>query len=232
VRHKLKNKTPKANVLEEENSTKMKAKTSFIVGAVTLTVACISAQAQVPINGTIDFTGGLTVDGAAPNATTFETFFGPSGTGGPVVQAGGGFPSGSYAGVAGNTVASFSEPFDFATYYAAFQSSTTLPSFALWSFASGGQTYSFQVNTVTTDKQFTTPLDYVNIGGTGTAYITGGSTTYLPTTENWSITGTTANAGGLTLTLEGSFSAVPEPSTFAFAGLGTLLSIVTFRRGK
>ena len=211
----------------------MKTKTSFIVGAVTLAVACISAQAQVPISGTIDLTGGLTIDSAVPGATVFETFYGPSGTGGPVVQAGGGLPSGSYGGVSGNTVVSFSEPFDFGAYYAAFESSTTLPSFDLWSFSSGGQTYSFQVDTVTTDSQFVLGgTAFINLGGTGTADITGGSTTYLPTTEVWSITGTTANASGLTLTLGSSFTAVPEPSTFAFAGLGSLLSIATLRRRK
>ena len=223
MRHKLKNKTPKASVLEEENSTKMKTITSFIVGAAVLTVASISAQAQVPVAGTIDFTGGLTIDSAAPNATTFETFFGPSGTGGPVTQVGGGLPNGSYAGVSGNTVANFKAPFDFGT--------PTLP-FALWSFSSGGQTYSFQVDTVTTDSQLVLGgTAFLDIGGTGTADITGGSTTYLPTAAVWSITGTTA-AGGLTLTLNGSFTAVPEPSTFAFAGLGSLLSIATLRRRK
>ena len=233
MRRKLKNKTPKAIVLEEENSTKMKAKTSFIVGAVALTVASVSAQAQVPVAGTIDLTGGLTIDSAAPGATTFETFYGPSGTGGPVVQAGGGLPSGSYASIPGNTVAGFNAPFDFATYFAAFESSTTLPSFELWSFSSGGQTYSFQVNTVTTDSQLILGgTAFVNIGGTGTANITGGSTTYLPTAAVWSITGTTATASGLALTLESSFTAVPEPSTFAFAGLGSLLSIATLIRRK
>ncbi|HWY31117.1 MAG TPA: PEP-CTERM sorting domain-containing protein [Candidatus Acidoferrum sp.] len=200
----------------------MKAKISFIVGAVVLTVACVSAQAQVPITGQINFTGGATIDASIPNATTFETFFGPSGSGGLVVQAGGGLPSGSYAGVPGNTVANFKAPFDFGT--------PTLP-FALWTFNFGAQTYSFQVNTVSTDLQFTTPFDYVNVGGTGTGTITGGSTTYLPTTEDWSITGTTA-AGGLTITIGASNVAIPEPSTLAFGGLGSLLSIATLIRRK
>ena len=200
----------------------MKAKMSFTVGAVALTVACVSAQAQVAITGQINFTGGATIDTAIPDATTFETFFGPSGSGGPVVQAGGGLPDGSYAGVPGNTVANFTAPFDFG--------SPTLP-FALWSFNFGGQTYSFQVNTVTTDNQFSTPFDYINIGGTGTGTITGGLTTYLPTTEDWSITGTTLN-GGLTITIGDSNVAVPEPSTLAFGGLGSLLSIATFIRRR
>ena len=85
----------------------MKTKTSFIVGAVTLAVACISAQAQVPITGTIDLTGGLTIDSAVPGATVFETFYGPSGTGGPVVQAGGGLPSGSMGGCRGTPLRVF-----------------------------------------------------------------------------------------------------------------------------
>src|SRR5271170_575278 len=102
----------------------MKSKKSLIVGAVALTVASVSAQAQVPITGQINFTGGATIDAAITLAPTFETFFGPSGSGGPVVQAGGGLPDGSYASVPGNTVANFTAPFDFA--------SPTLP-FALWS---------------------------------------------------------------------------------------------------
>jgi hypothetical protein len=222
VRRKLKNKTPKACVLEEENSTKMKAKMSFIVGTVALTVASISAQAQVAITGEIDFTGGATIDTAIPGATTFDTFFGPSGSGGPVVQAGSGLPSGSYASVAGNTVANFSGSFDFG--------SPTLP-FNLWSFNFAGQTYGFQINTVASDLQFTVPFDYIDISGTGTGTITGGPTTYLPTTEDWSITGTTT-AGDLTINIGNSVSAVPEPSTLAFAGLGSLLSIATLIRRK
>ncbi len=200
----------------------MKAKSSFIVGAVTLTVASISAQAQVPITGEIDFTGGATIDNAIPAATTFETFFGPSGSGGLVVAAGSGLPSGSYAGVAGNTVANFSGSFDFG--------SPTLP-FNLWSFSFAGQTYGFQINTVASNVQFTDPFVYIDISGTGTGTITGGPTTYLPTTENWSITGTTT-AGDLTINIGNSVSAIPEPSTFAFGGLGGLLSIVTLIRRK
>ena len=203
----------------------MKSKSSFIVGAAVLTIVSISAQAQVAITGQINFTGGATIDTAIPGATTFETFFGPSGSGGPVVLAGGGLPVGSYAGVAGNTVANVSGSFDFPTYYAAWGA------FDLYSFTSGGQTYSFQINTVTSDLQFTVPFDYIDISGTGTGTITGGSTAYLPTTEDWSITGTTT-AGDLTINIGNSVSAVPEPSTFAFAGLGSLLSIATLIRRK
>lgn len=201
----------------------MKTKMSCIVGAVALTVASVSAQAQVPITGQINFTGGATLDAAIGSATTFETFFGPSGSGGPVVQAGGGLPSGSYAGVPGNTVANFTAPFDFA--------SPTLP-FALWSFnfpSVGGQTYSFQVDAVTTDIQ--SYGVFINIAGTGTGYITGGATDYLPTPEDWSITGT-SGPGSLTITIGESNVAVPEPSTLAFAGLGGLLSIATLIRRK
>jgi hypothetical protein len=201
----------------------MKFRMSFIVGAVASTVACISAQAQVPITGAINFTGGATLDIPIPNSTTFETFFGPSGSGGPVVQAGGGLPSGAYAGVPGNTVASFTAPFDFG--------SPTLP-FALWSFNFGGQTFSFQVNTVTTDQLVFGGAGFIDIAGMGTGTITGGATTYLATPEDWSITSTTSNPSSLTITIGESNVAVPEPSTLAFGGLGSLLSIVTLIRRK
>jgi len=197
----------------------MKTKTSFIVGAVALTVASISAQAQ-SITGGIDFVGGATIDSQIGTATTFETFFGPSGSGGPVVQAGAG-TFGSYAGVPGATVANFAAPFDFA--------SPTLP-FPLWTFSFGGVNYSFQVNTVTTDQQTVEPggFAFINIGGVGTGNITG----FAATPETWSITGTTANDSGLTIAIGDSQIAVPEPSTFAFAGLGSLLSLATLFRRK
>ena len=204
----------------------MKSKMSFIVGAVVLTVASISAQAQVPITGQINFVGGATLDVAIPNATTFTSFFGPGDTGGLVVQAGGGLPSGSSLGVPGNTAATFASSFDFA--------SPTLPLNNFWSFTFGSQTYSFAVNSVTTDLQqvFAGTVGIIDIAGTGTGTITGGSTTYLPTTENWSISSTTADASSLTLTIGDSNVAVPEPSTLAFGGLGSLLSIATFFRRK
>jgi len=204
----------------------MKPKMSFIVGAVVLTVASISAQAQVPITGQINFTGGATLDQPIGSATTFETFYGPSSTGGLVVNAGGSLaPSGSYAGVPGGTFANFTTPFDFGSL-----SSPTL----LWTFtfpgAPLGQTYSFQVNAVTTDQQYGGV--FINLAGTGTGTITGGATTYLPTPENWTITGTIAQPGGLTINISDSNVAVPEPSTLAFGGLGGLLSIVTLIRRK
>lgn len=229
-----------------ENSTTMKTKALYIVVVVTLTVASISAQAQVAITGAINFTGGATTDTPIPNATTFETFVGPSGSGGPVVLAVNGFPDGSYAGAAGNTVAEFNAPFDFATYYAAFEASTTLPSFDLFSFTSGGQTYSFQINTVDFEAQIAIPdavppnyigLDYIGIYGWGTGTITGDSTTYLPTVEQWAIvegflTGTSVNDYTFDITIGNTDVPVPEPSTLAFAGLGSLLSIVTLIRRK
>jgi len=193
----------------------MKPKTLIILGAVSLTVASISAQAQPAITGGISFTGGATIDNPIPAATTFETFFGPSGSGGPVVEAGA-QTTGSYAGVPGNTVANFDAPFDFA--------SPTLP-FPLWSFTFGGASYSFQVTSVLIDSQ---APGFIDIGGTGTGSITG----YSGTPENWSITGTSVQPGGLTINIGSSANAVPEPSTLAFAGLGSLFSIVTLIRRK
>jgi hypothetical protein len=198
----------------------MKAKLLFTVGAVAMTVASISAQAQVPITGQINFVGGATIDNPIPTATTFTSFFGPGPLGGPVVSVGGGYPDGSYTGVPATVAVNFAPSFDFASLTSPFQ---------LWSFNALGQTYSFQVNTVTTQQQATSPFNYIDITGTGTGTITGGA--YLPTPETWSISGFDL-VGGLTVTIGEQNVAVPEPATLAFGGLGGLLSIVTLIRRK
>ncbi|MGA9776635.1 MAG: hypothetical protein WBS33_00005, partial [Verrucomicrobiia bacterium] len=171
----------------------------LVVGMFAVTIASLTAQAQI-FTGQINFVGGATIDQPIGSATTFDSFFGPSGSGGPVVQAGGGLPSGAYAGVPGGTAATFSAPFDFA--------SPTLP-FMLWTFNSGSETFTFQVNTVTVDQQIAGV--FINIGGTGTGTITG----YSPTPEGWTITGTSVNPGALTVTIGNSVIATPEPSTVA-----------------
>ena len=176
----------------------------LVVGMVAVTIASLTAQAAI-FTGQINFVGGATIDQPIGAATTFESFFGPSGSGGPVVQAGAGLPSGAYAGVPGNTAATFSAPFDFA--------SPTLP-FGLWTFTFGSSTYSFQVNTVTVDQQIAGV--FINVGGTGTGTITG----YDPTPEGWTITGTSVSPGGLTITIGNSVIATPEPSTVALIAMG------------
>ncbi len=186
----------------------------LVVGMFAVTIASLTAQAQI-FTGQINFVGGATIDQPIGSATTFDSFFGPSGSGGPVVQAGGGLPSGAYAGVPGGTAATFSAPFDFA--------SPTLP-FMLWTFNSGSETFTFQVNTVTVDQQIAGV--FINIGGTGTGTITG----YSPTPEGWTITGTSVNPGALTVTIGNSVIATPEPSTVALIALGVSALGLALRR--
>ena len=169
----------------------------------------LAAQGQI-FTGTISFVGGATIDQPVPNATTVTSFYGPGGPGtGPVVQ--GGSQSGVYLGVPGGTPASFVASFPF-------NPTATLP-FQLWAFSVGQTTYSFDVTSVGSVNQFVLgSLDYLNIGGSGMGYVTG----YSPTPEVWSLTGTTASDGSLTLTMGNSVNAVPEPSDLGLLTVSAL----------
>lgn len=178
----------------------------------------LAAKAQI-FTGSISFVGGADLDNPIGSATSFVNFYGPSGSGGPVVQAGS-LTSGVYASVPGGTAATFNTPFTF--------SPSPASPLQLWTFSVGGTTYSFDVNAVTTDIQnvYSGGIAYLNVGGTGIGYVTG----YSPTPATWSITGTTANSGSLTITIGSAVNAVPEPSALALALVGLVICGVFFRR--
>lgn len=190
----------------------------LIMGVAGIMVFGLSAQAQL-FTGSISFVGGTDLDQPIESATTFVNFYGPSGTGGPVVQ-GGSMTTGVYGSVPGGTPVLFSAPFNFT-------SSLTSP-FQLWSFTYGATTYSFDVTSITTDIQnvYSGGIAYLNVGGTGMGHVSG----YSETPASWSITGTTANSGSLTITIGSSVNAVPEPPALAFGLIGLVVGGLLFRR--
>lgn len=186
----------------------------LIVGIVGVLTVGLTARAQV-FTGSISFVGGATLDQAIPNATTITSFYGPGGPGtDPQVQ--GGQETGAYASVPGGTLATFAASFPF-------NPAIAMP-FQLWSFSTGGVTYSFDITSITSDpsqeQQVVNGLSFLSLTGTGMGYI---STYTGGTPELWSITGTTANSGSLTITMGNSVNAVPEPGVFGFLLLGGLL---------
>jgi hypothetical protein len=128
---------------------------ALAVGTVLITALTGSVQA-VPIAGVISFSGSASTDNSnLATATKFLTF----GTVTVGQEAG---LSGDYAGTAGEAV-TFT-PFTFDPVGA------SLPVAPLWTFMSGGNTYSFTLESLNVD--FVSP-DFLSLSGFGTASITG-----------------------------------------------------------
>lgn len=114
------------------------------------------------ISGTVDFIGTTAIDGTGPlTATAFTSFSGVT------VD----FGTGSYAGTVGDTATI--KPFSF--------NPPSSPMTGLWSFSSGGTTYSFDLQTLVKDSQGVPAdapgLGVIRVSGTGIAHATGLSDT-------------------------------------------------------
>ncbi|HLP75593.1 MAG TPA: PEP-CTERM sorting domain-containing protein [Candidatus Paceibacterota bacterium] len=187
----------------------MKTKTlkSFVFGIAVFGAALVTTSAATYITGDIAFTGGATLNGPLATATSFTSFFGTGGS--PTVLA----ATGSYSAIPNGTPVAFNV-FTFNPQpFAATQ---------LWSVNVGGTTYSFDLSTVAISFQSSS---FLNLQGTGVAYINDGN--HLPTTGTWNITAT-----GFSTMPVVSFAyvaSVPEPSTAALI-LGAGLITVAFRR--
>jgi hypothetical protein len=167
------------------------------------------------INGDIQFTGGATLDtGNLATATAFTQIFGPGGPGSQPLVLGGGTQTGSYASVPGGTQVTF-QTFSFAT------SSPVVP---LWTFTVGATTYSFDASTITVpfQNQF-----FLDIQGTGTAFITG----FTPTAGTWEVTDT--GVGNVPVFTFGAATDVggsaPEPSTMVLLLIFMPAAYIGFR---
>ncbi len=186
-------------------------KKSFLaVGAAAL-LCCVFTSHRVqavPISGTIDFNGAASTNtGDLATATAFTSFSG-------VTVSSAVPPSGSYSGLGGQAV-------------------TTMNGFVfnppsgvnpLWSFTIGSVTYSFNLFTA---QAVTQTANFLNVQGTGMAFITG----YDPTPGEFSITLTSANGRPATAFSFTAETAVPDGGS-AVALLGIALTVIEALRRK
>lgn len=145
------------------------------VGTLVFTALTGSLQAlPSSIDGTISFAGTVTIDTSSlATATKFTSF----------QQVVVGAPSslfGDYAGTSGATVT--------VTPFTWNPPGASVPLNPLWTFMSGGDTYSFNLSSLHVDFASAGALD---LSGSGTAFITGPGTDKLPTTGQWSLTAQT-----------------------------------------
>lgn len=160
------------------------------------------------ITGTIEFVGGANLNGPLDTAMGFSAIFGPLGTGDPLVRWG---ATGTFSIVPTGTDAPFS--------LLDFNPSPASP-FTLWSFSTGGASYSFDATSVTISAQ---NANFLDLEGTGVAHATG----YADAQGTWSITLTGA---GPTFTFGEQTTIVPEPSSLALLLVGSLLFIRRYQR--
>jgi hypothetical protein len=191
----------------------------LLAGTVGVFALSLTAQAQL-FTGSISFVGGAVIDNPIPNATTFTSFYGPTGPGSdPVVQ--GGQETGVYAPLNGGNIPVAFTPF---TFYPSLVPSPV----PLWSFTYLGTTYSFDITSVQAPTEIVFPgnVAFLNVGGIGTATVSGVGS---DTSATWSITGTTANSAVVTITIGSAVNGVPEPSTVPLAVAGLLVCGVIYR---
>ena len=151
----------------------------------------LSAQA-IPIAGVISFSGTSTIDSTSfVTATKFISFQ-------DVFVGAESALSGDYAGTSGAAVTM--TPFTWSP------STASTPINPLWSFVSGGTTYSFDLSVLHQDYASATGL---LLSGFGTAHIAGPGTDKTDTDGHWNFSAQTLNVATFTFS---STTTVPPPS--------------------
>jgi hypothetical protein len=190
----------------------MKPKTTMSLTAASLLLAGLtSSLLAIPstIEGVISFSGSATTDTTSLSTSTRFLSFREVTVGTPATT------SGDYLGTWGSEVTM--TPFTWDPVGA------SIPINPLWTFVSGGNTYSFNLNTMNVDYNSPTALF---LSGFGIASITGPGMEKLDTPGLWNFSGQTLGDSSFTFS---SSNLVPTPSrvpdggsTVAMLGLGLL----------
>lgn len=127
-----------------------------------------------PIDGTISFAGSATIDATDFVTATQFTAFNAVTVGDPSGQ------TGDYIGTSGAPVTMSTFVWDPPT--------TSTPVLPLWTFMSGGNTYTFDMHILDVDAE---APDSILLSGFGTAFITGPGFDKLPTQGVWNFSAQT-----------------------------------------
>lgn len=175
----------------------------------------LSMQATpIPITGSISFAGTTTMDGTSFVSATRFTSFQNVTVGAPSAL------SGNYAGTSGAAVTM--TPFIWSPPTA------STPVNPLWTFVSGGNTYSFDLSVLHVDYASATGL---LLSGLGTAIITGPGLDFLATTGTWNLSAQTLNLATFTFSSTTTVpNSVPDSGTTATLLGGSLLGLALVGR--
>ena len=171
----------------------------------------LSMQANpVPIDGAISFAGTSTIDSTSFVTATRFTSFQNVTVGAPSAL------SGNYVGTSGAAVTM--TPFTWSPPTA------STPINPLWTFVSGGDTYSFDLSVLHLD--YATPTGLL-LSGIGTAFITGPGLDFLATTGKWNLSSQTLGQSSFTFS---STTSVPDGGTTGALLGGSLLGLAFIGR--
>lgn len=183
-----------------------------------LAVAGLTLNSQAiptPITGDISFSGTATINSTSFVTATGFTWFQDVFVGAPSAL------TGDYAGTSGAAVTM--QSFIWAPPTA------STPINPLWTFVSGGNTYSFDLSVLHVDYASPTGL---LLSGLGTAHITGQGLEKLDTTGNWNFSAQTLGGASFTFSSTTTVAAQGVPdggSTGALLG-ATFLGLGWFKR--
>jgi len=184
-----------------------------------LTVAgfALSLQATpIPITGNISFSGTSTINGTSFVTATKFTSFQDVTVGAPSAL------SGSYVGTSGAAVTM--TPFTWSP------PSASTPLNPLWTFVSGGDTYSLDLSVLNVD--YVSPTGLL-LSGIGTVIITGSGLNYLNTTGTWNLSAQTLGISTFTFSSTTTVpAAVPDGGTTAAMLGGSLLGLALINRKR